>query len=62
MGLPSDSLMMSFVVNTVKAVVLTLLSVLRAILCCCRRNKSRGGISELDRSAVSAFSNLQFAF
>ena len=44
---------MSFMLNTVKAVVLTVLSVLRAILCCCRRNKTRGGISELDRSAVS---------
>ncbi len=48
----SPSKMLSCLINSVRALALTLLSLLRRVLCFWRRNKTSGGFSEIDRSQV----------
>ena len=51
---PTPARMLSCLLNTAKALVLTILSVLRKVLCFWRREKSTGGFSEIDRSHFPA--------
>ncbi len=46
------SRMLSCLVTSAKALVLTVLSLLRKVLCFWRRGKARGGFSEIDRRQV----------
>ena len=51
----SPSRMLSCLLNSARALVLTILSVLRKILCFWRRSKTTGGFSEIDRRQVICY-------